>query len=353
MNRLEDYVVLSQQELFSKLRRMFKSTAVYSKDGYILVPGEAPIMLLAHLDTVHRERVKQICKTENGVILMSPQGIGGDDRCGVYALVRLHRTAVKKPWLLFTCDEETGGGGATKFCTHYTKGKLPKGLADLKLLVEIDRTGEDDAVYYDCENDDFEDYITSKGFTTAWGTFSDISIVAPKLKVAAVNLSSGYYNAHTLHEYINRNQLNAVVKKVGGIIADSAREDFPKYEYVESKYNWDHGLYGGSQSRQYGRGFGGVYTKDYILPKTDADIHHESTIYYEEEADLAGVPLAIRGYYLDLLDMYSCQELDAFRLESGDGIIKVLYESEMGCYPKDEPDDEWEGDLIGTDDRPE
>jgi hypothetical protein len=110
MNRLEYFLVLTQKELFSRLRKMYEATAVYSKYNYILVPGEAPIMLLAHLDTVHKERVSQICKTENGNILMLLQSIGGDDRCGVYSLVRLHRTAVKKPWLLFTCDEETGGG---------------------------------------------------------------------------------------------------------------------------------------------------------------------------------------------------------------------------------------------------
>ena len=37
------------------------------------------------------------------------------------------------------------------------------------------------------------------------------------LGVAAVNLSSGYYNAHTQHEYINKKQLDTVVQKVIGI----------------------------------------------------------------------------------------------------------------------------------------
>ncbi len=53
MNRLEDFVILSQKVLFSKLCRMYKATAISSKGDYILVPGEAPIMLIAHLDTVH------------------------------------------------------------------------------------------------------------------------------------------------------------------------------------------------------------------------------------------------------------------------------------------------------------
>ncbi len=322
MNRLEDFLTLSQKELFSKLRKMYKNTAIYCKDRYILVPGDAPIMLLAHLDTVHHECVKQICKTENGSILMSPQGIGGDDRCGVYALVKLHRMADKKPWLLFTCDEETGGIGASTFCAHYGKSKLPEGLAEIKLLVELDRKGEKDAVYYNCENDEFEEYITSKGFKTEWGSFSDISIIAPKLGVAAVNLSSGYHNAHTLHERINRNHLNAVVKKVNSIIADSVCEDFPKYEYVESKYKWGDDFY---TIGHYNSRHDGVYGKDYIWPKDTDD---------GEAAILDEVPTEILEEYIALLDFHSAVELEELRLEYGNSIIKILYQDEMGFSSK-------------------
>lgn len=309
MNRLEDFVMPSQKVLYSKLRRMFKATAITSKGSYILVPGEAPIMLLAHLDTVHKESVKQICKTQNGNILMSPQGIGGDDRCGVYALVRAHRAAEKKPWLLFTCDEEIGGVGAEKFVEHHQKGKLPKELDDLKLLVEIDRKGENDAVYYECANDEFEDYITSKGFVTSFGSFSDISVVAPELGVAAVNLSSGYYNAHTLHEYINRAQINATVEKVSEIVADAAKPDFPKYEYVSS---WDIGFDDGFDRR-----WGGFFRRHYTSESKD-------------------IPHEIRDEYEALLDYYSATELDALREEHGDNIIHGLYETEIGPFADDQ-----------------
>ncbi len=308
MNRLEDFVMPSQKVLYGKLRRMFKATAISSKGNYILVPGEAPIMLIAHLDTVHEESVKQICKTQNGNILMSPQGIGGDDRCGVYALVRAHRTAEKKPWLLFTCDEEIGGVGAKKFAEHHRKGKLPKELDGLKILVEIDRKGENDAVYYECANDEFEDYITSKGFVTNFGSFSDISVIAPELGVAAVNLSSGYYNAHTLHEYVNRAHLNATVEKVGAIIADASKEDFPKYEYVDAWANgWDDG---------WGRDWGGFLRRRYT-------------------SESKNIPGEIRDEYDDLLDFYSATELDLLREEHGDSIIHTLHETEFGTWPRD------------------
>ena len=126
MKKLEDFLMPTQKELFSKLCDRFKGRTTVCKNSYILVRGEAPIMLVAHLDTVHKTPVKHICKTQNGGILMSPQGIGGDDRCGVYALVTVYEQSAVKPWLLFTCDEEVGGVGASVFCTRFQKGKLPK-----------------------------------------------------------------------------------------------------------------------------------------------------------------------------------------------------------------------------------
>ena len=168
---------------------------------------------------------------------MSPQGIGGDDRCGVYALAKIYETAEKKPFLLFTCDEEIGGSGAKSFCKAHQQKQLPAEIDNLKIIIEIDRKGKNDAVYYSCDNPDFEEYITGKGFITEFGTFSDISVIAPELGTAAVNLSSGYYNAHTQHEYINCRHLEKTIQQVESIIADASQKDFPKYEYIEEI--WD------------------------------------------------------------------------------------------------------------------
>ena len=232
MKILEDFLRPTQDELFGMLCKMFEEKAICRKHDFILVRGEAPIMLLAHLDTVHENPVEDICTTADGNILMSPQGIGGDDRCGVYALTNAYEAALKKPWLLFTCDEEIGGCGADAFCEVHQEGKLPKELDLLKMLVEIDRRGSEDAVYYNCDNKEFEAYITGKGFKTEFGSFSDISYVAPELGTAAVNLSSGYYNAHTQHEFINRQHIEAVIEKVNEIVAEAAQPDFPRYEYI-------------------------------------------------------------------------------------------------------------------------
>ncbi len=316
MKAIEMFLRPTQEELFDMLRKMFRGETIVRKGSFILVRGEAPIMLLAHLDTVHRKPVKDICTTADGNILMSPQGIGGDDRCGVYALVNAYDSADKKPWLLFTCDEEIGGRGADDFCDSYQKGRLPKELEELKLLVEIDRRGSKDAVYYDCDNRNFEAYITSKGFKTEFGSFSDISYVAPELGVAAVNLSSGYYNAHTQHEFINRKEIDAVIKKVNEIVAEAAHPDFPRYEYVEriyiktllsnNYYDWGYGYPRGSTS--------GVMLRGKV-PKN--------------------LPVKYQQMYDELLDLYAPEELEYYRSEEGDEVIEEIYQSEFGLLYED------------------
>lgn len=310
MKPIEFFLKPTQRQLYDILHKMYRGKTICCKNGFVLVRGEAPIMLVAHLDTVHREPVQDICVTQNGNILMSPQGIGGDDRCGVYALNRVYETAKTKPWLLFTCDEEIGGKGADVFCTLHEKGKLPKALDNLKCLVEIDRRGSEDAVYYDCANEAFEAYITSKGFVTEFGSFSDISYIAPALGVAAVNLSSGYYNAHTQHEYINRSQLDVVIQVVSGIVAEAALPDFPKYEYVEKPRTYASRF----SDWLYDWGMAGGKTKGQVLRvKTPVNL-----------------PVKYQQMYDELLDLYDEDELERYRETYGDEVIAEIYASETG-----------------------
>ena len=311
MRTLEDFIRPTQKELFNLMRRTYEGLTISRKGEFVLVKGEAPIMLLAHMDTVHKERVKQICKTENGNVLMSPQGIGGDDRCGVYALNTVYSLAPVKPWLLFLCDEEIGCVGAGKFARRFEKSLLPEKLKEVKCLIEIDRKGSKDAVYYDYANDDFEDYITSKGFKTAFGSCSDISYVAPAMGVAAVNLSSGYYNQHTQHEYIVSSEIDETSRKVLDIVADSVKPDFPRYEYRE-KFS-SHGFFGRSwYEDDWYDSWGGNYT--------------------EKEIEKL-VPEGIREQYKELLDLYVMDELESWRAAYGDEVIGALYRAEFICDP--------------------
>ena len=307
MISLEDFLRPSQKKLFKRLCKKFKGKTLISKGNFILVHGQAPVMLVAHLDTVHEEPVKDICLSADGNIIMSPQGIGGDDRCGCFALVKVFQSAQVKPWLLFTCEEEVGGIGAKYFCLAHKQKQLPREIDDLKFLVELDRKSSCDAVYYHCDNPDFEAYITDKGFKTAQGSFSDISLIAPELGIAAVNLSSGYYSPHTLHEYIIRSELECTIEKVSEMVADAAKPDFPKFVYVEN------------------------FIKPYH-PKKIRYYDDLATFYTEQDNLPQKIPSEYQDIYEALLDFYSLKELESFRAEYGDQIIWQIYCDECGQF---------------------
>lgn len=313
---IDKYLLPTQEKLFGILTKKHKEKATAIKKSFILIKGEAPILLVAHMDTVHMEPVKTICRSSNRNILMSPQGIGGDDRCGVYALETIYHTATAKPWLLFTCDEETGGAGADTFAEYYNNKLLPKELDNIKLIIEIDRKGKNDAVYYSCDCPELENYISSKGFRTEYGSFSDISIIAPAIGKAAVNLSSGYYNAHTCHEYINMEELHAVISKTLEIVNESTAETFPVYKYKEKAQGY----------------------KNFSVLKNTGWIYPGNTYYGNyNSAQPCNEEYTRQQKYEMLLDIYDVNEMNYFIESEGEGVIDVLFEEEFGyglqCSP--------------------
>jgi hypothetical protein len=202
-----------------------------SEDGFLYAEGTFPVLLVAHMDTVHKECVQKI--KYNGAIMSSPQGIGGDDRCGIYAILQIIKDYHCS--VLFTEDEEIGCVGSGKFAkSDYVVNN------NINYIIEIDRRGTNDCVFYSCDNPDFKEFIESTGyFKTEWGSVSDISIIAPVLQVAAVNLSSGYFNEHTITETINVEALLSTIEEAKKILALPCEEPF---EYIEAAYGY--GKYG-------------------------------------------------------------------------------------------------------------
>ena len=237
-------------------------TDVIQSDGYIYATGNIPVLLTAHMDTVHHKRVEDFYEyydeNKKQHIISSPQGIGGDDRCGIYMILQIIKT--HKCSVLFCEDEECGGIGSKKF----TKTALIKEIENMKYMIELDRMNGKDAVFYSCDNTDFTKFIESNtGYKKAWGSFSDISTLMPAAGVAGVNLSCGYYNAHQTSEYvIVEEMLNTinVVKKLLDVQCD-------KFKYVARSYgNYSGGYYGSYYSRGYD-GWDDDDWDDYYLEK--------------------------------------------------------------------------------------
>lgn len=221
-------------------------------DGFIYAKGEIPVLLTAHMDTVHTYPVidyYEYVNEKGNHVLSSPQGIGGDDRCGIYMILEIikdHKCSV-----LFCEDEETGGHGSKKFC----KTDFIAELADLKYLIELDRANATDAVFYSCDNPEFTKFIEDNtGYKETWGSFSDISNLAPDCGIAAVNLSCGYYHAHTLGEEVVVEEMLNTIEVVKELLSVECEQ----FVYIRKTY----ASYGG-YGYGYGHGYGGYYSSYY------------------------------------------------------------------------------------------
>lgn len=205
-------------------------TVIHTKD-YIIAEGDIPICLVAHLDTVFKIPPDEIYYDEENKVMWSPQGLGADDRAGIYAILNIIKAGYK-PHIVLTTDEELGGVGALHLIKEYPECPF----TDLKAIIELDRQGEKDCVFYDCANLDFETYIQSFGFVTAIGSFSDISFIAPAWGVAAVNLSVGYVDEHTYCERLFFEHLHSTIEKVKEILSNAT--SMLNYAYIPLKYSF-------------------------------------------------------------------------------------------------------------------
>lgn len=193
---------------------------------YVIAEGSLPVCLVAHLDTVSENPPSEIFCDLKQQVMWSPDLLGADDRAGVYAIKQIINDGYL-PSVILTTDEERGCLGAQAL-VH----QIPScPLENLKAILQLDRRGSQDCVFYDCDNPDFTEYISSFGFIEAIGSFSDISIIAPSWGVAAANLSVGYYNEHSKIEYLRFNELDATITKVCNIL-DNA-EQMLAYAYIE------------------------------------------------------------------------------------------------------------------------
>ena len=192
---------------------------VINEDGFIYSPGSHPVLLIAHTDTVHKELPTDIYIDTSDPDspqgdLRSEHGVGGDDRAGCLIIMELIKTL--DCHVLFCEDEEIHRVGAGKFCKTDIR-------PDVQFIVEFDRRDRDHAVFYGCHNEGFIKFVTSFGYIEEVGSYSDISDIAPHLDIAAVNLSTGYYNAHRPYEYIRIHEVGEIIEQAIPLITDVSK----------------------------------------------------------------------------------------------------------------------------------
>lgn len=200
---------------------------VVETPDYIFAEGNIPIALIAHLDTVFDddENSRDYIQYSLEGKMWNPHGAGFDDKAGVFAILKIIEDGYL-PHVIFTTDEEIGSLGA-----KILVGENPKpSFCDLKYLIELDRANDYDCVFYDCENQEFINYVESFGFVRAFGTSSDVKHIAFAWNIAGVNLSIGYKHQHTKDEFLNANSMFKTISKVKWMLGDASNVETFKHD---------------------------------------------------------------------------------------------------------------------------
>jgi hypothetical protein len=219
---LYDTLRLSKKKLIGKIESI---TNHHSPTAWLLTPPGTDYhrpTLVAHVDTVFdRKRISPlVCRDKELGVYWSPDGLGADDRAGVYGIIRAFNSlpVERRPNLLFCDEEETGAQGAQDACEVF-ESILEHSL----FFVELDRRGTANAVFYNGEPQDFKAFICSHGFTEAHGTFSDVLYLGEYFRVCSANLSTGYYEEHTRTEHLWERDLNLTITKTIDIVTSGLR----------------------------------------------------------------------------------------------------------------------------------
>lgn len=167
--------------------------------------GESYPCVVAHIDEVHRERNNdyRVLKFEDYIFgynmaSKSQYGIGADDKNGIWiAMQCLLKYDVVKVALFV--GEEVG-------CVGSGQANM-KFFDDVRFVVQCDRRGGSDFItsaggWQLCDDSFTSQFDMARfGYKPASGMMTDVmELKARGLKVAACNLSCGYYNPHTSEE---------------------------------------------------------------------------------------------------------------------------------------------------------
>ena len=239
LKTFEQLASLSQSSLKKVLASFLPRhySKVIETEDYIFAEGTIPIALTAHMDTIFKQPPQEIFFDPAKNVMWSPDGLGADDRAGIFAILQIIRAGYR-PHIIFTTDEEIGGLGAMSLAT------LDCPFKDLKYIIELDRRGSNDCVFYECENPKFNEYIEKFGFEYNFGSYTDICEFCPLWEVAGVNLSIGYRDEHTYGEVLFVGQMFSTIEKVKHMLedAENLKEPFEYIPAITRAYDWGLGI---------------------------------------------------------------------------------------------------------------
>jgi len=170
--------------------------------------------VVSHMDTVHNfvDNFKLYQDKDDNDILFAMSngqrvGIGGDDKCGIFACLYLLKV-MPQIKVVFFSREENGCKGSTAINKEF--------FADCRYLIQLDRRGNRDFIQtYWGEKTISHEFSSEIGivkkkykYKNMVGTVTDVmKLWKNKVGISCINLSCGYYQPHSKYEYISIDDL--------------------------------------------------------------------------------------------------------------------------------------------------
>lgn len=238
--------------------------------------------LASHIDQVQDAHSRDfVCIDAEGVIFgYSPkcheqQGLGADDKNGILICLEClaKYDAIK---VAFFVGEETGCKGSSACDLAF--------FSDCRFIIEPDRRGSSDLITSmfcgDVCSEDFIKAIGAEhfGYKEEQGSITDVGTLTERgVGISCLNLSCGYYEAHTDHEFTVLSELENCLNFVCHII-ETCTDVYP-FEY---KPRYSYGSYYGSYyggGRSYGRSYG---WSDMAFEDEAYDVFSDTAKWYPE-----------------------------------------------------------------------
>ena len=200
-------------------------------------------LVAAHMDQVGSKPLKKLSYNKELKALYGNVNIGADDKNGIWIILNLLKT--KKDLSFIFSDQEEAGGNIDEIF-YKLDDELIKSI---KYCLVFDRRNGSDIIgtINNYCNADFENDIAKIGkdfnYKISSGIWSDCDIISNW--VPCINLSCGYYRAHSDQEYTVIDELlNSF--KFGSKIIDTLDKTYERVDHMKyslkGKYNWRHGI---------------------------------------------------------------------------------------------------------------
>lgn len=201
--------------------------------------------IVSHMDTVHKclsnytvynstlHKQKILYAKSND----KETGIGGDDKCGIFACLFFLKTlpAVK---IVFFTQEENGCKGSNGIDLQFFR--------DCRYIIQLDRREAHDFIDSKYDQKIVSHQFSSEiglikkkyKFKSSQGTITDsVNLFNRGVDISCVNISSGYYKPHTSGEYIVVDELWNSILFTQEIIK-TLKPKIYEHKKKEIKYNW-------------------------------------------------------------------------------------------------------------------